>query len=129
MAAASKSKLLAHCRSLPHVTEDVKWGADLCFSIGGKMFAVFTREGNAATFSCKTSPEDFGALTGVAGIETAPYLARAHWIRVADPLALAAKDARALLTESYGLVKGALPKKLQAQLSGGEPVAKRATKA
>jgi predicted DNA-binding protein (MmcQ/YjbR family) len=33
------------CLSLPAVTEDVKWGADLCFSVGGKMFCVTSMEG------------------------------------------------------------------------------------
>jgi predicted DNA-binding protein (MmcQ/YjbR family) len=28
------------CRQLPAVTEDIKWGHDLVFSIGGKMFCV-----------------------------------------------------------------------------------------
>lgn len=28
------------CKSLPGVTEDIKWGHDLVFSIGGKMFCV-----------------------------------------------------------------------------------------
>ena len=28
------------CRALPEVTEDVKWGNDLCFCISGKMFAA-----------------------------------------------------------------------------------------
>lgn len=28
------------CRSLPGATEDIKWGADLVFSVGEKMFAV-----------------------------------------------------------------------------------------
>jgi hypothetical protein len=42
MASASRSKLLAYRRSLPHATEDVKWGADLMFSIVGKMFAGFS---------------------------------------------------------------------------------------
>ena len=28
------------CKALPEVTEDVKWGHDLCFSVGGKMFAA-----------------------------------------------------------------------------------------
>lgn len=27
------------CRSLPEVTEDVKWGHDLCFCFAGKVFA------------------------------------------------------------------------------------------
>ena len=28
------------CRSLPGITEDVKWGSDLCFLVGGKMFVA-----------------------------------------------------------------------------------------
>ena len=28
------------CRSFPGVTEDLKWGADLAFCTGGKMFCV-----------------------------------------------------------------------------------------
>lgn len=32
------------CRSLPGVAEDVKWGNDLCFTIGGKMFCVICLE-------------------------------------------------------------------------------------
>jgi predicted DNA-binding protein (MmcQ/YjbR family) len=28
------------CRALPAVTEDIKWGHDLCFSVAGKMFAL-----------------------------------------------------------------------------------------
>ena len=32
------------CRALPGVTEDVKWGHDLCFCVGGKMFAVVNLE-------------------------------------------------------------------------------------
>lgn len=30
----------AYCLSFPHATENVQWGADLVFKIGGKMFAV-----------------------------------------------------------------------------------------
>jgi len=37
--------LVAHCRSLPHVVEDVKRGNDLVFSIeGGNMFCAFSFE-------------------------------------------------------------------------------------
>jgi hypothetical protein len=30
----------ALCRKLPNVTEDVKWGHDLCFCVHKKMFTV-----------------------------------------------------------------------------------------
>src|SRR5687767_7284468 len=32
------------CRSLPDVSEDVKWGNDLVFTIGGRMFCVVCLE-------------------------------------------------------------------------------------
>jgi YjbR len=32
--------LRKHCQSRPGVTEDIKWGADLVFSVAGKMFCV-----------------------------------------------------------------------------------------
>jgi hypothetical protein len=28
------------CNQLPGVTEGIKWGDDLCFSVGGKMFLI-----------------------------------------------------------------------------------------
>ena len=33
-------QLRKYCLSFPHATEDVKWGNDLCFCVGGKMFCV-----------------------------------------------------------------------------------------
>lgn len=38
-------KALQHlCKSLPHVTEDIKWGDDLCFCIGAKLPAKVKKE-------------------------------------------------------------------------------------
>jgi hypothetical protein len=34
---------------LPHVTEDIKWGNDLCFCIAGKMFCVTGLESGPAS--------------------------------------------------------------------------------
>lgn len=109
-----RDRLLTFCRSLPHATEDVKWGADLCFSIGAKMFAVFGLEGGA-TFSCKATEEAFHALTSSSdgAIVPAPYVARYFWILVKDPKALSDEQAEALLGESYELVHAALPAKVR----------------
>lgn len=108
-----RDRLLRFCRSLPHVTEDVKWGADLCFCIGGKMFAVFGME--ASTFSCKATEEAFHALTSGSdgGIVPAPYVARYFWVYVKDPKALSDKQAEGLIRESYDLVLAALPAKVR----------------
>ena len=37
-------KLREVCLSLPGSTEDVKWGNDLCFSVGQKLFCVSSME-------------------------------------------------------------------------------------
>ncbi len=121
MPAARRSALLAFCRSLPDVTEDIKWGNDLMFSIGGKIFAGFAADGKDASFSCKVTPEDFDTITAVEGIRPAPYAARYHWVSVDDPNVLPESEAVALLRGSYALVKAKLPKKLQAKLHGAAP--------
>jgi predicted DNA-binding protein (MmcQ/YjbR family) len=121
MAAASRSKLLAYCRSLPHVTEDIKWGNDLVFSIGDKMFAAFDNTGKDATFGCKVADDDFATITSIEGIIPAPYAARYYWISVKDPKVLPESEAIALLRGSYDLVKAKLPKKTQQRIDGALP--------
>jgi predicted DNA-binding protein (MmcQ/YjbR family) len=67
------------CRALPAVTEDVKWGHDLCFSVGGKMFAAVDLEPpHELAFKC--TPESFAELIERAGIVPAPYSARHMWV-------------------------------------------------
>jgi predicted DNA-binding protein (MmcQ/YjbR family) len=121
MAAAKRSSLLAFCRSLPLATEDIKWGADLVFSVGGKMFAGFSAAGTDATFGCKVSEDDFDAITRVEGIKPAAYAARFHWVSVEDPKLLPEAEAKALLRGSYDLVKAKLPRKLQRQIDEAKP--------
>jgi predicted DNA-binding protein (MmcQ/YjbR family) len=107
------------CRALPGATEDVKWGADLVFSVGGKMFAA---SGMGAAefepFSFKCSPEAFAELTEREGVIPAPYLARAQWVQVQEPLALSVEEAERYIGESYRLVLAKLPKRVQAELLG-----------
>ena len=105
------------CRSFPHVTEDVKWGNDLVFSIGNKMFcAVGLADFEDDGVAYKCSPERFAELLERDGFEPAPYLARAQWVSVKDPNAMTLDEARICLREAYEIVKAKLPKALQAQL-------------
>jgi predicted DNA-binding protein (MmcQ/YjbR family) len=108
----------ALCRSLPGVTEDIKWGEDLVFSVGAKMFAV-TRAGQPATgISFKVDDERFLELTDRPGIIPAPYLARAKWVQVEDGQALSDAEAAQLLRRSYELVFAKLTRKLQREITG-----------
>ena len=113
------ARLQAFCRSLPAVAEDVKWGADLCFTIDAKMFAVFgTKAGAAYNVGFKCDPERFLELTDQAGIIPAPYLARAHWVLVEQPQALTDAQATALVRRSYELIVAKLSKRRQRELRG-----------
>ena len=105
------------CRSFPGVTEDTKWGNDLVFSVGEKMFAV-TNLGEATGMSFKVDDDRFLELTDRPGIIPAPYLARAKWVYVEDAQALGDAEAAALLRRSYELVFAKLTKKLQREISG-----------
>ncbi|HEX4885292.1 MAG TPA: MmcQ/YjbR family DNA-binding protein [Casimicrobiaceae bacterium] len=104
--------LRRHCASLPGATMDVKWGADECWSVGGKMFAVFGLDGRAErSLSFKCDPERFLELTDQPGILPAPYLARAHWVQVVDAAALPASRLRALVDRSHALVAARLTRR------------------
>ena len=68
------------CRALPGVTEDVKWGHDLCFCVAGKMFTVVSLDApHSIAFKC--SLETFGELVERPGIIPAPYMARNMWVQ------------------------------------------------
>ena len=106
--------LRKHAARLPGTTVDVKWGADECACVGGKMFAVFWIDGGRArTVSFKVDPERFLELTDQPGIVPAPYLARAHWVQVQKSKALADAEVRALVERSHALVAAKLPRKLR----------------
>ncbi|MBK8530207.1 MAG: MmcQ/YjbR family DNA-binding protein [Rubrivivax sp.] len=110
--------------ALPGATEDIKWGADLVYSVGGKMFCVFLLEvGRAATCSLKVDDERFLELTGVPGVVPAPYLARAKWVQVGRIHGLEGADLDALVRRSHALVASRLTKKLQRDIGidAGEP--------
>ena len=103
----------ALCRTFPGCTEDTKWGNDIVFSVGLKMFAVTSLDVPANGMSFKVDDERFLELTDRPGIIPAPYLARAKWVYVENTRALSDKEAAALLRRSYELVFAKLTKKLQ----------------
>lgn len=107
--------LRKYCLSLKGVTEDVKWGNDLVFSIGEKMFCVASLE---PPFKCsfKVTDEEFEALSNTEGFIPAPYMARAKWVLVTNPSKLNKKQWEQYIKQSYQLVSMKLTKKLREQL-------------
>src|SRR3954447_11730068 len=108
-----------HCMSLPHATENIQWGADLCFKIGGKMFAVMALEPSTHLLSFKCTPESFIELQEIEGIVPAPYMARAQWVSLQRWDALRDDELRQLLRTAYELVFAKLTKKAQEEFKAG----------
>jgi len=105
------------CNRWPGVTRDTKWGVDMVFSVGGKMFAVMPSDGSeGGRLSCKVADDRFLELTDQPGIVPAPYLARAHWISITEPQRFATAELEAFILDAYTLIRAKLTKKLQAEL-------------
>ena len=119
----------AHCLSLPHTTEQMQWGDDLVFKIGGKMYAVMPVVPAPVKMSFKCTPEEFAELRERPGIIPAPYMARAQWVALESFDALPRSEIKQLLSKSYELVLAKLPKKAQAKLTGAPAVKKKARRA
>ena len=103
-------RLRETCLALPGVTEDVKWGQDLCFCVGGKMFAAVNLE-PPHQLSFKCTPEAFAELTEREWIIPAPYLARAMWVQESRLGAtLERRELEPLLQSAYDLVVAKLPR-------------------
>ena len=112
--------LIAFCRSLPGATEDIKWGKDLIFSVGGKMFAGFMMP-DAEPVGFKVDPLVFDSLVGRDGIIPAPYAARFHWVSVTERRRLKLATLKGFLESSHALVAAGLPRKTRLRLGIPEP--------
>ena len=104
----------AICLKMPGATEDIKWGNDLCFSVGGKMFAI-TSASPTPDFGCslKCDPETFAMLTQRENIEPAAYVGRYHWIAIKRADALTTKEWKERIKASYDEVFVKLPAKMR----------------
>jgi len=104
------------CLSLPAAIEDIKWGNDLVFSVGDKMFCVASLD---IPFRCsfKVSDEEFEELSNTEGFMPAPYMARAKWVLVTNPSKLNKKEWEQYVKQSYELIKAKLTKKQKRELN------------
>ena len=98
------------CIALPKVTEDIKWGNDLCFCIAGKMFCV-TGLSSPMQISLKVKDDEFDELCSTADIIPAPYVARYKWALITNINRFSKKEWEHYIMQSYGLVRAKLPKK------------------
>ena len=117
------------CLRLPHVTEQVQWGYDLVFKVGGKMFLVAPLEPSEHALSIKVSLEAFEQLQEIDGIVPAPYLARARWLALRSLKLLGDEELRELIRNAHALVLQSLPRARRAALDAAFPARKKTTSA
>jgi predicted DNA-binding protein (MmcQ/YjbR family) len=104
------------CLGFPAATEQIQWGHDLVFKVGGRMFAVAATEPSAHAASFKCSDEGFAELLEEEGVSPAPYMARAKWVAVERFDTLSDREMQDRLAEAYRLVFEKLTKKEQARI-------------
>ena len=96
----NSDSLREYCLSMPEATENVQWGADLVFKVGGKMFAVTNLTPGEVGVSFKCTPETFAELVEQENIKPAAYAARYHWITLLAWDALPDREIRRLVKQS-----------------------------
>ncbi len=105
-------RIRAACLAFPHVTEQMQWGDNVLFKIGGKMFCVVSLEVPAMA-SFRVPEERFHELIENEDVIPAPYMARAGWIQLRRLDALSFREVETLLRYSYGYYYAKLAKNVR----------------
>ncbi len=93
-----------YCLSFPHATENLQWGDDLCFKVGGKIFVVLGLDSVPQNMCFKCTPESFAELCEREGIRPAPYVGRYKWVMLDGLDVLRDAELQELIRQSYEMV-------------------------
>ena len=119
-----------YCLSFPRATENLQWGDDLCFKVGGKIFAVLNLSSVPPSLSFKCTPEAFAELVEREGIAPAAYVGRYSWVTVGRLDVLSWSELRDLVRQSYEMVAAkagsGVKKKARKAAGAGQKHGKRA---
>lgn len=110
------------CLSLPHATENLQWGDDLCFKVGGKIFTLLSLSSVPQRLMFKCTPEKFADLVEQEDIAPAPYVGRYKWVSLERLDALPWTEVKDLIEQSYQMVAG------KARITKANTVRPKATK-
>lgn len=97
-----------YCMSFPAATENLQWGDELCFKIGGKIFLTLGLDNPRLCFKC--TPEAFAELIEREDIRPAPYVGRYKWVMLDRFDALGNEELKDLVQKSYEMVAAKSPK-------------------
>ena len=106
-------QLRKFCLAFPGAAEDIKWGSDLCFCVGAKMFCVTGADSIQSGMSIKCTAETFSELIEREGIDPAAYVGRYKWVRIVDLNAVTPDELKSVIGKSYELVFDKLPPKIK----------------
>jgi predicted DNA-binding protein (MmcQ/YjbR family) len=98
-----------YCLSFPRATEKLQWGDNLCFKIGGKIFAIMGLDNPRLCFKC--TPESFAELIEREDIRPAPHVGRYKWVMLDRLDAVRWDELQELIGQSYAMVVAKTPKK------------------
>lgn len=117
------------CLSFPQAKENLQWGDDLCFKIGGKIFSIVSLDNPRLCFKC--TPETFAELIEREDIHPAPYVGRYKWVMLDRLDAVGWNELKALIRASYDMVAANAPKKARggARKTGARKRKKTASRA
>jgi predicted DNA-binding protein (MmcQ/YjbR family) len=90
------------CLAFPGATENMQWGDELCFKIGGKIFAICGLDNPRLCFKC--TPETFAELIEREDIHPAPYVGRYKWVMLDRFDAGRWDELEDLIRQSYEMV-------------------------
>jgi predicted DNA-binding protein (MmcQ/YjbR family) len=108
-----------YCLSFPHATENLQWEDELCFKVGGKIFAMLGLDSLPQRMCFKCTPETFAELCELDDVRPAPYVGRYQWV-VLDRLdALPDENLQDFIQQSYRMVRSKA-KILDSRESGGK---------
>jgi predicted DNA-binding protein (MmcQ/YjbR family) len=93
-----------YCLSFPQARENLQWGDDLCFKVGGKIFAILSLDAVPQSLCFKCTPEKFVELVEQDGIRPAPYVGRYKWVLVGGLDVLGDEELEGLIRQSYEMV-------------------------
>ncbi len=90
------------CLAFPHATENLQWGDNLCFKIGGKIFVMLGLDDPRICFKCTL--DRVAELVEREDIRPAPYVGRYKWVMLDRLDALPNDELKELIGQSYKMV-------------------------
>jgi len=98
------------CLAFPDATENLQWGEDLCFKIGGKIFVTLALTAVPQKVCFKCTPDVFAELIEREDIRPAPYVGRYKWVILDRLDALSRNELSDYIRQSYEMVAAKAPK-------------------